>query len=68
MEVINIEFFEHLGLLASIIIGLTFFRVATCKPFKDEGEEWSWKKLLLGLVKHLLIAVAVSLVYAVGSL
>ena len=67
-KVINIEFFEHLGLLASLVIGLTVFRVVTCKPFNEDGEEWSWDKLLLGLFKHLIISLAVSLVYAVGSL
>ena len=67
-KVINIEFFEHLGLLASLVIGLTVFRVVTCKPFNEDGEDWSWDKLLLGLFKHLIISLAVSLVYAVGSL
>ena len=68
IKVINLEFFEHLGLLASIVVGLTIFRVATCKPFSEDGEEWSWQKLFLGLFKHLIISLAVSLVYAVGSL
>lgn len=67
-QVINVEFYKHLGLLASIVIGLTIFRVATCKPFSEDGEDWSWNKLLLGLAKHLIVSVAVSLVYAVGSL
>lgn len=68
VQIIDIKFFEHLGLLTSIVLGLTIFKVATCKPFNAEGEDWSWKKLLLGLLKHVLISFAVSLVYSVGSL
>lgn len=68
LQVIDVSFFEHLGLLASIIIGLTIFKVASCKPFKEDGEQFDWKKLILGLLGNALVALAISLVYSAGSI
>ena len=65
---INVEFFEHLGLLAFLIMGLTIFRLATCKPFKCDGEDFDKKALCLGLFKNVLIAFAVSGVYSAGCM
>lgn len=68
LQVIDVSFFEHLGLLASIIIGLTIFKVASCRPFKEDGEQFDWKKLILGLLGNALVALAISLVYSAGSI
>ena len=64
---IDLSFFANSIILFAIIIALTGFRVFSCKPFKEDGEEFNWKKLLLGLVSNLGILLLLSFVYFVGS-
>jgi len=68
LEAIDFTFFQHLGLLASVIVGLTIFKIVSCKPFKSEGESFDVKKLVLGLLGNALVAVAISIVYSAGSI
>ena len=43
---IDLKFFANSVILFAIIIALTVFKVVSCKPFKADGEEFSWKSLL----------------------
>ena len=64
---IDLKFFANSVILFAIIIALTIFKVVSCKPFKEDGEDFSWKKLIVGLCGNLIILLALSLVYYVGS-
>lgn len=64
---IDLSFFANSVILFAIIIALTGFKVFSCKPFNESGEEFQWKKLLLGLVSNLGILLLLSFVYFVGS-
>ena len=64
---IDLGFFANSVILLAIIVALTVFKVVSCKPFKEDGEEFSWKKLLIGLAGNLIILLVLSLVYFVGS-
>ena len=64
---IDLQFFANSVILFAIIVALTVFKVVSCKPFKEDGEEFSWKKLIIGLCGNLIILLALSLVYFVGA-
>lgn len=64
---IDLQFFANSVILFAIIIALTVFKVVSCKPFKEDGEDFSWKKLIIGLCGNLIILLALSLVYFVGA-
>lgn len=64
---IDLKFFANSVILLAIIIALTAFKVVSCKPFREEGEEFSWKKLLIGLAGNLVVLVTLSFVYFVGA-
>jgi hypothetical protein len=38
---IDLSFFANSIILFATIIALTVFKVVSCKPFKEEGEEFS---------------------------
>ena len=67
MEKIDLSFFSNSIILLAIIIALTGFKVFSCKPFKEDGEEFNLKKLLLGLAANFGILVILSFVYFVGA-
>lgn len=64
---IDLKFFANSVILFATIIALTVFKVVSCKPFKEDGEDFSWKKLIIGLCGNLIILLALSLVYFVGA-
>lgn len=68
MTNINIDFFNHLFILLSLMIAFTCFKVANCHPFTDEGEEFDWKKLFIGTAKHLIVIAGSVVVFMAGSL
>lgn len=63
----NIDFFNHLFILLALMIAFTCFKVANCKPFKEEGEEFLWKKLFLGTARHLIVIAGSVIVFIAGS-
>lgn len=67
---INIEltFFYYLAILGSLVLSFTAFKVADCKPFNENGEDFSWKKLILGIFKHLIAISGLSVVYVTCSM
>ncbi len=64
---IDLSFFANSIILLAIIIALTGFKVFSCKPFNEDGEDFSWRKLLLGLLSNLGVLLLLSFVYFVGA-
>lgn len=60
------EFYNHILVLIGIIVAMTAFKVVSCKPFKEDGEEFAWKKLLLGLAGNLIVLGSLSATYYCG--
>ena len=67
MNNIDLSFFANSIILFAIIIALTGFKVFSCKPFNEDGEDFDGKKLLYGLIKNLGVLLILSFVYFVGS-
>lgn len=61
------SYFKNVAVLIALIIGLTLFKIADCKPFKEDGEAFDGKKLLKGLSRHLLAIIALSIVFVIGE-
>lgn len=61
------DFFNHVLILLALMVGFTLFKIANCKPFKPDGEEFSWKELLLGTVRNLLVIIGSVAVYVISS-
>ncbi len=68
LEQLNLDFFKHVIILLSLMAGFTGFKIAACSPFKEGGEEFSWKKLGLGTAKHLIALFGLSLAYLACSI
>lgn len=64
---LDLSFYKHLLVLVGIIIALTLFKIANLKPFNEEGEDFDWKKLLLGLGGNGLVLIGLALVYFLGD-
>ena len=64
---IDVSFYNHLLVLVGIIVALTLFKIASCKPFKEDGEDFSWPRLFLGLGGNALVLVGLALVYFLGD-
>lgn len=64
---IDLSFFANSIILFAIIVALTGFKVFSCKPFNEQGEDFSWRKLLLGLLSNLGVLLLLSFVYFVGA-
>ena len=64
---IELSFFANSIILLAIIIALTGFKVFSCKPFNESGDDFVWKKLILGLVANLGVLLLLSFVYFVGA-
>lgn len=64
---IELSFFANSIILLAIIIGLTGFKVFSCKPFNENGEDFDWRRLVLGLIANLGILALLSFVYFVGA-
>ena len=64
---IDLSFFANSIILLAIIVALTGFKVFSCKPFTEDGEDFSLRRLLLGLASNLGILLLLSFVYYVGS-
>ena len=64
---IDLSFFANSVVLFAIIIALTGFKIFSCKPFREDGEDFDWKRLLLGLAGNLGVLLILSFVYFVGS-
>lgn len=64
---IDLSFFANSIILFAIIIALTGFKVFSCKPFNEQGDDFSWRKLLLGLLSNLGVLLLLSFVYFVGA-
>ena len=64
---IDLSFFSNSIILFAIILARTGFRVFSCKPFKEDGEQFDPRKLILGLSANLGILVILSFVYFVGA-
>ena len=64
---IDLSFFANSIILLAIIVALTGFKVFSCKPFSEKGEDFNWRKLLLGLVANLGVLLLLSFVYFVGA-
>ena len=62
------QFFYYVAIMASLVLGFTGFKVAQCKPFREDGEVFELKKLLLGFARHLIAISGLSIVYVVCSL
>lgn len=67
MNNMDMTFFNYVAILGSLILGFTGFKIAGCKPFKEDGEDFQLKVLLLGLGRHLIAIVALTIVYVVCS-
>jgi len=65
MELMEL-FLRHLGLLLGIMFGMTTFKVVGCKPFTEDGEDWSWRKFLLGVAKQLIVLLGCFVVFFAG--
>ncbi len=63
----DLSFYKHLLVLVGIIIALTLFKIANLRPFNAEGEDFDWKKLLLGLGGNGLVLIGLALVYFLGD-
>ena len=68
MAQLDWSFFKHIAILLALMAGFTGFKIASCAPFKEGGEEFSWKKLLLGMAKHLIALAGLAIAYAASSL
>ena len=44
---IDLAFFANSVILLAIIIALTGFKVFACKPFKEDGEDFDLKELIV---------------------
>lgn len=64
----NYEFFNHLYILLALMFAFTCFKVANCKPFKEDGEKFSWKKLIIGILRHMIVIAGSVVVFIVSSL
>lgn len=64
---IDLSFFANSVVLFAIIIALTGFKIFNCKPFNENGEDFSWQKLIFGLLSNLGILSLLSFVYFVGE-
>jgi len=64
---IDLSFFANSIILFAMIIALTGFKVFSCKPFNEVGEDFDWHKLLLGLSANFGIMLLLSFVYFVGA-
>ena len=64
---IELSFFANSIILLAIIIGLTGFKVFSCKPFNENGEDFNLRRLVLGLIANLGILALLSFVYFVGA-
>lgn len=62
------DFFNHLFILLALMAAFTCFKVANCKPFNEEGEDFQWKKLILGTLKHLIVIGGTVVVFIAGTL
>ena len=67
LEIFSKVYFSNVAVLIALIVGLTLFKIVDCKPFKEDGEEFEGKKLLKGLTRHLLVIIALSVVFIVGE-
>lgn len=61
------SYFKNVAVLIALIIGLTLFKIADCKPFKEDGEAFDGKKLLKGLGRHVFAIIALSVVFVIGE-
>ena len=50
------------------MFAFTCFKVANCKPFKEDGEKFSWKKLIIGILRHTIVIAGSVVVFIVSSL
>lgn len=64
---IDLNFFANSVVLFAMIIALTGFKVFSCKPFDQEGEDFDWRKLLIGLSANFGVILLLSFVYFVGA-
>ena len=64
---IDIKFFMHVGLLATIMVGQTGLRIAGLKPFKEDGEDWSTRKFLIGTAEKIIVLFSIAVTYLGGS-
>ena len=64
----NLDFFNHLFILLALMVAFTCFKVANCKPFNDDGEEFQWRKLFIGTFKHLIVIAGTVVVFIAGTL
>lgn len=63
----DFSFYKHLLVLVGLIIALTLFKIANLKPFNEEGEDFDWRKMLLGLGGNGLVLIGTALVYFLGD-
>lgn len=66
LNTISMQFFQHMSILVALYLGRMLFRIAGCAPFKEGGEEFNLKHLLLGIAKNTLVLLGISIVYIVG--
>ena len=64
---VELAFFSNSIILLAIIIALTVFRVFSCRPFKEDGEEFNPRKLVLGIIANCGILITLSFVYFIGA-
>jgi len=62
------QFFYYVAIMASLVLAFTGFKIAECKPFRENGEDFSWRTLIVGFGRHLIAISGLSLVYVVCSL
>lgn len=65
MQNMDMTFFHYIAILGSLIIGFTGFKIAGCKPFKEDGEDFNLKYLCTGLARDAVAMLALSIVYVV---
>lgn len=68
IELLNMEFFGHAGMLIALMLGFTGYKIANCKPFKCDGEDFDMKKLWLGIARNLIVIISTIIVFIGSSL
>lgn len=66
LSTVSMQFFQHMAILVALYLGRMLFKIAGCAPFKEGGEEFNLRQLLLGVAKNALVLLGISIVYVVG--
>lgn len=63
---VSVQFFHHLLVLVGLYFGRLAFKIASCYPFKEGGDKFDVRQLMLGIVKNTIVLIGIAVVYIVG--